>query len=91
MKPGSTPRTAEDHAWADATDLTRTEIRRLTRRITAAVYAELHKEFDAAAKRGQVIAVRPDAESIKAHVRQAVAAEFDLKLPQEKKARELPV
>lgn len=51
-------------AYEDARDLSRAEVRRLTRRIQDRIYVEIDREFRRALLAGENITVRPNMEKI---------------------------
>ena len=55
-----------DHAYDDARDAARAEVRRISRRVTDLLYVEIDNEFRRALLAGEEISVRPDMELIKA-------------------------
>jgi hypothetical protein len=61
----ATPKTPAELAYQDARDAVRAEVRKLTRRITDAIYVEVDKAFLEAIKAGEDITVAPDLEAIK--------------------------
>lgn len=65
----ATPKTAAEHAYQDARDAARAEVRKLTRRVTDLIYVEIDKAFITALNNGEDITVAPDLEAIKAAAR----------------------
>ena len=68
----TTPKTAAEHAYQDARDAVRAEVRKLTRRITDSIYVEVDKAFLRAVQNGEEITVQPDLEEIKRAARKPV-------------------
>lgn len=65
----TTPKSAAEHAYQDARDAARAEVRKLTRRLTDLIYVEIDKAFIESINAGEEITVAPDLEAIKAAAR----------------------